>query len=102
MTEQRKQTTSPNRRDFLTTAAATGTALAAGLSWVPSVHAAGSDTIKVGLVGCGGRGSGAAHNVLVSAPNVQIVALADVFQDRLDSCRKKLQDFAKKDEKVKK
>jgi predicted dehydrogenase len=101
MTEQRKQTAAPTRREFLTTAAATGTALAAGLSWVPSVHAAGSDTIKVGLVGCGGRGTGAADNVLHSAPNVQIIALADVFQDRLQGTRKHLQNIAKNDEKVK-
>ena len=46
------------------------------------VHAAGSDDIKVGLIGCGGRGTGAADNVLHSAPNVTIVALGDAFEDR--------------------
>jgi myo-inositol 2-dehydrogenase/D-chiro-inositol 1-dehydrogenase len=100
MTEQRKNS-SPNRRDFLTTAAATGTALAAGLSWVPAVHAAGSDTIKVGLVGCGGRGTGACENVLHAAPNVEIIALADVFKNRLQGCRQRLQHVAGSDEKVK-
>jgi predicted dehydrogenase len=101
MSEQRKQTAAPTRREFLTTAAATGTALAAGLSWVPSVHAAGSDTIKIGLVGCGGRGTGAADNALHSAPNVEVIALADVFKDRLEGTRKHLQNLAKNDEKVK-
>ena len=59
-------TNDTTRRDFLktTAVAAAGSALAlAG-----GVHAAGSDTIKVGLIGCGGRGTGAAHNVLSSAP----------------------------------
>jgi predicted dehydrogenase len=101
MTEQHT-TASPSRRQFLATAAATGTALATGLSLVQNVHAAGSDTIKVGLVGCGGRGTGACENVLHSAPNVQIIALADVFKDRLEGCRRHLRDRAEKDEGIKK
>jgi myo-inositol 2-dehydrogenase/D-chiro-inositol 1-dehydrogenase len=101
MTEQRKPS-APTRRDFLATAAATGTALATGLSLVQNVHAAGTDTIKVGLVGCGGRGTGACENVLHAAPNVEIIALADVFKDRLDGCRKHLQNAAEKDEAIKK
>ncbi|MEZ6243242.1 MAG: Gfo/Idh/MocA family oxidoreductase [Phycisphaerales bacterium] len=44
----------------------------------------GSDRIGVGLIGCGGRGTGAAWNALEADPSVNIVALADVFQDRLD------------------
>jgi predicted dehydrogenase len=90
-----------NRRDFLkTTATAAGTALATGL--LPSgVHAAGSDAIKVGLIGCGNRGTGAAENVLSAAPNVTIVALGDAFTDRKDKCRKHLMEFASGDEKVK-
>jgi predicted dehydrogenase len=77
------------RRDFLMTSAA-GTALAANLGMLANVHAAGSDTIKVGIIGCGGRGSGAAFNVLTSAPNVQIVALGDVFKFRVQDLRNKL------------
>lgn len=46
--------------------------------------------IRAGVVGCGGRGSGAAINFLNAGPNLSIVALADVFQDRIDSCRGKL------------
>ncbi len=69
-------TSSSTRRDFLKTSAV---AAAAGVALTANVHAAGSDTIKVGLVGCGGRGTGAAHNVLDAAPNVKIVALGDVF-----------------------
>lgn len=70
------------RRDFLkTTAASAGSAALLGA--VPSVHAAGSDVIKVGLIGCGGRGTGAAENCLTSSPNVKLVAVADAFKDRL-------------------
>lgn len=43
--------------------------------------------IKAGLIGCGGRGTGAAMDFLNAGPNLQIVALGDVFQDKLDSCR---------------
>jgi len=46
--------------------------------------------LKAGLVGCGGRGTGAAINFLSAGPNLQITALADVFEDRLNSCRAKI------------
>jgi myo-inositol 2-dehydrogenase/D-chiro-inositol 1-dehydrogenase len=88
------------RRDFLRTSAVAGTALAANLSLLANVHASGSDVIKVGLIGCGGRGKGAVDNVLHAAPNVKIYALGDVFRDRLDDCRNNMNKFAK-DEKVK-
>jgi predicted dehydrogenase len=43
--------------------------------------------LKAGLIGCGGRGTGAAINFIDAGPNLQIVALGDVFKDRLDQCR---------------
>src|SRR5512133_3140980 len=46
--------------------------------------------IKAGVIGCGGRGTGAAINFLSAGPNLQIVALGDTFQDRVDSCREKI------------
>jgi predicted dehydrogenase len=46
--------------------------------------------LRAGVVGCGGRGSGAAINFLSAGPNLQIVALGDTFQDRVDSCREKI------------
>jgi len=46
--------------------------------------------LKAGLVGCGGRGTGAAINFLDAGPNLQITALGDVFQDKLDQCRSEL------------
>ncbi len=72
---------SATRRDFLrgSTAAAAATVLTA-----PLVHAAGSDTLKVGLVGCGGRGSGAATQALKAESGNKLVAVADAFQDRID------------------
>src|SRR5713226_10126586 len=84
----------PTRRDFIkTSTVAAGAALAANL--VPSnLYAAGDDEIKVGLIGCGGRGTGAIDNVLHSAPNVRIVALADAFQDRAESCEKRANEIA--------
>jgi predicted dehydrogenase len=94
--------TGDDRREFLTkTTVAAGAALAGHLGLAPAVHAAGSDTIKVGLIGCGGRGTGAADNVLHSARNVSIVAMADAFEDRLNGCRNRLQDIAKNDGRVK-
>src|SRR5690554_7643661 len=48
--------------------------------------------IKAGLIGCGGRGTGAALNFLDAGPNLQITALGDVFQDKLDNCRAKLKE----------
>jgi len=49
------------------------------------VHAAGNDTLRVGLVGCGGRGTGAAAQALNADNNAKLVAMGDAFRDRLDS-----------------
>lgn len=46
--------------------------------------------LKAGLIGCGGRGTGAAINFLDAGPNLQITALGDIFQDQLDNCRARL------------
>jgi predicted dehydrogenase len=87
-----------SRRDFLKAGAvaAAGTALVGGL--VQNVHAAGSDEIRVGLIGCGGRGSGAADNVMHSAKGVKIVALADVFRDRAENLQRRLGELSKDDQ----
>ncbi len=74
----------PSRRDFLkqTGRAAAATAVAAGA--VPHVHAAENNTIQVVLIGCGGRGTGATANALsVKRGPVKLVAMADVFENRL-------------------
>src|SRR5262249_25607379 len=74
-----------SRRDFLKTTgpAATGPALAGVM--VPSVHAASDNTIRLALIGCGGRGTGAVSNALTTAKQgpIKLVAMADVFTERL-------------------
>ena len=50
----------------------------------PGAHAAGSDVIKVGLIGCGGRGSGAAANAMNAGKDVRLVAMADVFAEPIE------------------
>ncbi|MGE0609931.1 MAG: Gfo/Idh/MocA family protein, partial [Pirellulales bacterium] len=86
MAAQSPSSGTPNRRDFLSTstAAMVGGMLAGGLSLSRSAHGAGADdTIKVGLVGCGGRGTGAASQALHTQGPVKLVAMADSFADRL-------------------
>ncbi len=78
-----------SRRDFLITSTAAGL----GLGLLNNAHAAGSDAIKVGLIGCGGRGSGAAENICEAAGtshNIKIHALADLFDDRAKNLRDRL------------
>jgi predicted dehydrogenase len=83
----------PTRRTFLKSAAATGAVLAAGNAL--NAHAAGSDEIKVGMVGCGGRGRGACENVLSSAKGVKIVALGDAFNQKAYDLREHLVSWVK-------
>jgi predicted dehydrogenase len=70
--------TAPARRRFLKTTAAAALTVAGG------AHAAGGDLLKVGLVGCGGRGSGAAAQALRADPNVKLWAVADAFADKIE------------------
>ncbi len=83
--EKKPQKLKPSRRMFIKTSVALmGGTAATRLGFVPAVHAAGSDEIRVGLIGCGGRGTGAAVDVASAAPGVKIVAMGDAFQDRLE------------------
>jgi len=82
-----------SRRNFLksTTAAASAGILASNMS--RSVHAGEDNTIRVALVGCGGRGSGAAANALtVENGPIELVAMADVFDYKLKSCYETLKN----------
>lgn len=74
-----------SRRRFLKTSgtAILGGALLPHLSFPSQTFAANGDTLKIGLIGCGGRGSGAALNALAADPNVILTAMGDVFEDRL-------------------
>jgi predicted dehydrogenase len=77
------------RRDFLKrSAAAAAVATVGSLAIERSAHAAGDETLRVGLVGCGGRGSGAARDALAADKNAKLVALADAFPDRLEASLK--------------
>ncbi|MHC4117404.1 MAG: Gfo/Idh/MocA family protein [Planctomycetota bacterium] len=81
----RRKARSTSRRTFLkrSTTAVAGS-LVTGLSVTQSAYAAGSDTIRVGLVGCGGRGTGAATQVLNADRGTKLVAMSDAFGDRLE------------------
>jgi myo-inositol 2-dehydrogenase / D-chiro-inositol 1-dehydrogenase len=77
-----------NRRQFLSQSSLTvaGMTIAAtSASIVGAAHPFGDDTIKVGLVGCGGRGSQAADQALSTEGKVKLVAVGDAFRDRIDS-----------------
>ncbi len=82
----------PSRRDFIRQS----TLAAGSLMTLPLVSKAeffntsADDTIKIALIGCGGRGTGAAMQAMLSKQNVKLVAMADVFRDRLDECYKSL------------
>jgi predicted dehydrogenase len=86
--------TTPSRRQFIqtstlvTTAASTLTAVS-----IPKVHAASSEEIRVAIVGCGGRGSGAVENALQDANGpIKLYAMADVFENKLTSSYEKAKD----------
>jgi myo-inositol 2-dehydrogenase / D-chiro-inositol 1-dehydrogenase len=97
---------SSSRREFLGGVAALGAMGAIGTSlllpscsestkYVPPVFpesAPDGPVLKAGLIGCGSRGTGAALNFIDAGPNLQITALADVFQDRIDNCRRQLKE----------
>jgi predicted dehydrogenase len=74
---------SNSRRQFLQTSAAVTAGIMFSERIARSAHVAGSGTLKVGLVGCGGRGRGAAVQALTADPNSRLVALADAFPDHV-------------------
>jgi predicted dehydrogenase len=91
MNNDASKLTNPGRREFLRQ----GTLLAGGLMAAPLLsHAnyfSGADgVIKIAMVGCGGRGTGAVTQALSSKQNVKLVAMADAFRDNLDTCYKQL------------
>ena len=75
----------PTRRDFLQKSTATvAGALVIGNALSSAVYAQGKDTIKIGLIGCGGRGAGAAVQALGADPGSKLHALGDLFQDKVE------------------
>ena len=82
-----------NRREFVKTAgAAAGSLILAPSMLSAKAHIGGDDAIRVGLVGCGGRGTGAAVQALLSGQNVRLVAMADAFRDQVDSSYQQIQE----------
>ncbi|NOS71426.1 MAG: Gfo/Idh/MocA family oxidoreductase [Verrucomicrobia bacterium] len=84
------------RRDFIKSSAAVGAALSAPAILSSNLFAAeNSGTLRVGLIGCGGRGSGAAAQALTADNNVVLTAMGDAFPEQIESSLKGLQDNAK-------
>jgi len=80
------QKSNNSRRDFVKTSSMlAGGMLAAPLLSRANLFSGADNTIKVALIGCGGRGTGAAVQALSTKQNVQLVAMADAFKDRLDT-----------------
>ena len=80
-----------NRRDFLRASAAATAGLAT--QWTPgyaAVHAGAAETIRVGVIGCGGRGTGAARDCITSSEGVELVAMGDLFPDRIERAKASL------------
>jgi predicted dehydrogenase len=89
MSKTQSEKASASRRDFLKAGAAG--AAAATLGTFSNVHAGGGDNvIRIGLIGCGGRGTGAAEQCLRAGNNVRLVAMGDTFRDKLDGCLNRL------------
>lgn len=88
-----------SRRQFVQLAAGTvaGATLAAraqeGMKPIPPV--AGSDQLKIGIIGCGGRGTGSTNNVLTADKAAVVWAMGDIFQDRMDACLGSFQEELK-------
>ncbi len=93
MNGERSTYRKPTRREFLKTSVGAGAVAAVALN--RGVFAAGSDTIRIGLIGCGGRGTGAAKQALDADPGVKLVAVADLFEDRVQKSLQSLQKFHK-------
>ncbi|TXE14238.1 Gfo/Idh/MocA family protein [Algoriphagus aquimarinus] len=74
-----------SRRDFIKTSALVTGGLVASNFVLPGAYAAPVNELKLALIGCGGRGTGAAFQALATGHNIKIVAMADAFRDRLDT-----------------
>jgi predicted dehydrogenase len=85
------ETNTSTRREFLkTSAAAVTVAAVSSIDLSRSAHAAGSDTLRVGMIGCGGRGSGAAGQALTADKGARLVAMCDIIPERIQEARDQL------------
>lgn len=84
----KKHSSPVTRRDFLRRSATTAASVSlAGLSLERFAHAAGSDVLRVGLIGAGGRNTGAGAQALKADPGARLVAICDIFMDRVKGAR---------------
>jgi myo-inositol 2-dehydrogenase/D-chiro-inositol 1-dehydrogenase len=81
-----------SRRQFVRNTAAASAGLAVAGLGTNFAFAQASDKLRIGLIGCGGRGTGAAGDCLLHNDNVELVAMGDAFKDHLDACRGKLKE----------
>ena len=83
-----------SRRDFLktsSTAAVAGSALLSGLSAVQAAHTSYDETVRIGMIGCGGRCTGAADQAMNTEGPTKLIAMCDAFDDRLQGSLNTLQ-----------
>jgi myo-inositol 2-dehydrogenase/D-chiro-inositol 1-dehydrogenase len=85
MNKQNSLPLDSSRREFLKTSAAAVASVGLVSALAPQVHAAGSDTLKIALIGCGNRGTSAVGQALRTSGSVKLWAMADAFPDRLES-----------------
>ncbi|MBS1917497.1 MAG: Gfo/Idh/MocA family oxidoreductase [Bacteroidetes bacterium] len=91
MIKNEKKSSLQNRRDFVKASSLlAGSVLAAPLISRANYFSGSNDVIKIALIGCGGRGTGATVQALSTKQNVQLVAMADAFRDRLDDSHKNI------------
>lgn len=88
--QQQSQTGTPSRREFIKGGTLAAVAGATTLGLNAGAYASGSDILKVGLVGCGGRGTGAANQALRADPQTRLVAMADTFENQLQNSLRNL------------
>lgn len=81
-----------NRRQFVKNSGMAMGGLMLSPSLMAKAHIDGSDEIKIGLIGCGGRGTGAVVQALNSGQNVKLVAMCDAFEDNMEKCYKRITD----------
>src|SRR5512136_2047965 len=87
------------RREFLrTSATAAAAATLGGLDLESSAHAAGSDVLRVGMIGCGGRNTGAGAQALRADRGARLVAMCDIFLDRVKNARESIRNELAKDQ----
>jgi myo-inositol 2-dehydrogenase / D-chiro-inositol 1-dehydrogenase len=92
--------TEPSRRNFIKQTSVTAGGIALASSIARSAYAAGSDEIRLALIGCGGRGTGATDNIMETKGNVKLIAVADPFEEKAKTAIGQLEKKHKKDNKV--